>query len=67
MAAAAKDQQPEYGTIRLSKELVRKLGIIAQHNDKSIGEIVSGWIGAKVEREYRDTIRSMSAELGGEG
>ena len=57
----------EYATVRLPKEVVRQLGIISQHQDKSIGEIVAHWIRARVEREYRDAVRSMHSELGGEG
>lgn len=67
MAEPVKEPQAEHGTVRLPKEIVRKLGIIAQHGDKSIGEIVAGWIGPKVDKEYRDTIRSLTAELGEAG
>lgn len=67
MADTTKEQHAESGTVRLPKELVRKLGIIAQHSDRAIGEIVAGWIGPRVNKEYRETVRSMTVELGGEG
>ena len=65
MAEATKEPPAESGTVRLPKELCRRLAIIAQHSDRAIGEIVAGWIGPRVNKEYRETIRSMSAELGG--
>jgi hypothetical protein len=63
----AKESPPEYATVRLPKEIVRQLGIIAQHQDKSIGEILAGWVRTRAEREYRETVRKMSAELGEAG
>jgi len=56
----------ETGTVRLPKEIVRKLGIVAQHTDKSIGEIIAGWISTRVDTEFRRTVQAMSAEIGGE-
>ena len=64
---AAKDP-PEYASVRLPRELVRQLGILAQIQDRTVGEIVAGMIRTKVEREFREAVKTIHAEVvGGEG
>jgi len=67
--AAANKTAPETkgASVRLPTEAVRKLGIIAQHTNRSIGEIVGDWIGTRLAREYRRVVGELNQELGGEG
>lgn len=66
MAAAIKPPS-EHSAVRLTRERVRKLSIIAKRRGRTIGDIVSAWIDARLEREYRDAVAAMNAELGEAG
>lgn len=57
----------EYAAVRLPRELVRQLGIIAKHKGKPIGEIVADWIETRADRDYRVAVNAMHAELGENG
>lgn len=67
MAATKEVQTQEFATIRLPKELVRKLGVVCQFADKSIAQTVADWIESRVNREYKAVAEKMNTELGGEG
>lgn len=65
-SATGQEATVETATVRLPKEMVRQLAIIAQRAERPISEIVGGWIATRLAREYRQVVTAMSQELGGE-
>jgi hypothetical protein len=64
---AAQSKQSAFSAVRLTRERVRKLSIVAKRKGKTIGDIVSAWIDSRLEREYREAVEEMNAELGEAG
>lgn len=60
-------KQSAYSAVRLTRERVRKLSIVAKRRGKTIGDVVSAWIDSRLEREYREAVAEMNAELGESG
>lgn len=63
----AQAKQSSFSAVRLTRERVRKLSIVAKRRGKTIGDVVSAWIDARLEREYREAVAEMNAELGESG
>jgi len=63
----AQTKQSAYSAVRLTRERVRKLSIISKRRGRTIGDIVSAWIDSRLEREYREAIAELNAELGEAG